>query len=146
MRRTFPCSGPPARLTAVVSMVVGLAILAACGRSAPANVAATVNGRPVTYAELEKQFQSSFATPSASESDDQVEIQKLEVLRTLVDGEIMLQRAEKQGLMATDADVEAKFNELKAPYTQDEFQKQLNARKMSVEDLKAQLRRDLSEA
>jgi len=58
----------------------------------------------------------------------------------------MLQRAEKQGLMATDADVEAKFNELKAPYTQEEFQKQLNARKMSVEDLKAQLRRDLSEA
>ena len=46
--------------------------------------------------------------------------------------------------MATDADVEAKFNELKAPYTQEEFQKQLNARKMTVDDLKAQLRRDLS--
>jgi peptidyl-prolyl cis-trans isomerase SurA len=122
------------------------AILTACDHSAPANVAATVNGRPITYAALDKQFQSSFATPTASESDDQIEIQKLEVLRTLVDGEIMLQRAEKQGLMATDADVEAKFNELKAPYTQEEFQKQLNARKMSVEDLKSQLRRDLSEA
>lgn len=127
-------------------VIAGFAMLAACNRSAPANVAATVNGRPITYADLEKQFQSSFATPNPSESDDQVEIQKLEVLRTLVDGEIMLQRAEKQGLMATDADVEAKFNELKAPYTQEEFQKQLNARKMSVEDLKAQLRRDLSEA
>ena len=66
------------------------------------------------------------------------------MLRTLIDDEIMLQRAEKQGLMATDADVEAKFNELKAPYTQEEFQKQLNARKMTVEDLKAKLRRDLS--
>jgi len=73
-------------------------------------------------------------------------IQKLEVLRTLVDNEIMLQRAEKMGLMAVDADVEAKFNELKAPYTQEEFQNQLNARKMTVEDLKAQLRRDLSVA
>jgi peptidyl-prolyl cis-trans isomerase SurA len=127
-------------------VIAGFALLAACSRSAPANVAATVNGRPITYADLEKQFQSSFATPNPTESDDQIEIQKLEVLRTLVDGEIMLQRAEKQGLMATDADVEAKFNELKAPYTQEEFQKQLNARKMSVEDLKAQLRRDLSEA
>jgi peptidyl-prolyl cis-trans isomerase SurA len=124
----------------------GLALLASCNRSAPANVAATVNGRPITYADLDKHFQSSFATPNEKESDDQVEIQKLEVLRTLVDGEIMLQRAEKQGLLATDADVEAKFNELKAPYTQEEFQKQLNARKMSVEDLRAQLRRDLSEA
>ncbi len=103
-----------------------------------ANVAATVNGRAITYAELDKQFQSNFATPTEHASDDQVEIQKLEVLRTLVDDEIMLQRAEKQGLMAADADVEAKFNELKAPYTQEEFQKQLNARKMTVEDLKAQ--------
>ncbi len=105
-----------------------------------------VNGRAITYAELEKQYQSQFATPGERQSDDQVEIQKLEVLRTLIDGEIMLQRAEKQGLMATDADVEAKYNELKAPYTQEEFQKQLNARKMTAEDLKAQLRRDLSVA
>lgn len=123
---------------------LGLLCLAACNRSAPANVAATVNGRPITYADLEKQFQSNFATPPDHESDDQAQIQKLEVLRTMIDNEIMLQRAEKQGLMATDSDVEAKFNELKAPYTQEEFQKLLNARKMTVEDLKAQLRRDQS--
>jgi peptidyl-prolyl cis-trans isomerase SurA len=48
------------------------------------------------------------------------------------------------GLMAVDSDVEAKFSELKAPYTQEEFQKQLNARKITVEDLKTKLRRDLS--
>ena len=46
--------------------------------------------------------------------------------------------------MATEADVEAKFNELKSGYTQEEFQKQLNVRKMSIADLKAQIRRDLS--
>src|SRR5262249_54590205 len=96
-------------------VLAALAGLSACNRSAPANVAATVNGRAITYAELEKQFQSQFANPGERPSDDQSEIQKLEVLRTLVDGEIMLQRAEKQGLMATDVDVEAKFSELKAP-------------------------------
>src|SRR5713226_7045083 len=118
--------------------------LTACNRSAPANVAATVNGRSITYAELEKQYQSQFAAQGDRPSDDQMTIQKLEVLRTLVDNEIMLQRAEKLGLMAVDADVEAKFNELKAPYTQEEFQKQLDARKMSLDELRAQLRRDLS--
>ena len=56
----------------------------------------------------------------------------------------MLQRAEKSNLLATDTDVDAKLNELKAPYTQEEFQRQLNLRKMSLDDLKAQLRRDLS--
>ena len=119
-----------------------LILAAGCNRSAPANVAATVNGRAITYSELDKQFQSQFDTPATN--DDQTLIQRLEVLRTLVDNEIMLQRAEKMGLMAVDADVDAKYAELKAPYTQEEFQKQLDKRKMSAEDLKAQLRRDLS--
>ena len=121
-----------------------MAALAGCTRSAPANVAATVNGRAITYADLDKQFETQFGGASERSSGDQASIQKLEVLRTLVDNEIMLQRAEKLSLMAVDADVEAKFNELKAPYTQEEFQKQLDARKMSVDELKAQLRRDLS--
>ncbi|MEO7145942.1 MAG: peptidylprolyl isomerase, partial [Bryobacteraceae bacterium] len=119
-------------------------VLAGCTRSAPPNVAATVNGRAVTFAELDKQYQSQFNSPSEQPSGDQVLIQKLEVLRSLIDSEIMLQRAEKMGLMAADSDVEAKFNELKTPYTQEEFQRQLTARKMTVDDLKAQLRRDLS--
>ncbi len=96
------------------------------------NVAATVNGRIITYADLDKQYQAQFMSSSEKPSSDQMEIQKLEVLRTLVDNEIMLQRAEKLGLMATDADVESRFAELKAPYTQEEFQKQLEARKMTV--------------
>ena len=80
---------------------------------------------PITYADLDKQYQAQFMSSSEKPSNDQMEIQKLEVLRTLVDNEIMLQRAEKLGLMATDADVESRFAELKAPYTQEEFQKQL---------------------
>lgn len=120
------------------------AFLAACNRSAPANVAAMVNGRAITYAELDMSYQSQFPSAEDRPSDDQVLIQRLEVLRSLVDGQIMLQRAEKLGLMAADSDVEAKFTELKAPYTQEEFQKQLTARKMTAEDLKTQLRRELS--
>jgi peptidyl-prolyl cis-trans isomerase SurA len=65
-------------------------------------------------------------------------------LRTLIDNEIFLQRAEKEGLLASDADVDVKFNELKTPYTQEEFQKLLQQRKMGVTDLKAQIRRELS--
>src|SRR6195256_5973123 len=124
--------------------LVLLLVSSACNRSAPAGVAATVNGRAITFAELDKQYQNSQFGQSEHPSEDQVSIQRLEVLRTLIDNEIMLQRAEQRGLMATDSDVDAKFSDLKAPYTQEEFQKQLNERKMTVEDLKAQLRRDLS--
>jgi peptidyl-prolyl cis-trans isomerase SurA len=130
-------------MTRALAAVPALVLLIGCNRSAPANVAATVNGRSITYAELDKQFQTQFG-PAEHANDDQTMIQRLEVLRTLIDSEVMLQRAEKMGLMAVDADVDAKFTELKAPYTAEEFQKQLDSRKMSVEDLKAQLRRDLS--
>jgi peptidyl-prolyl cis-trans isomerase SurA len=129
--------------TASVAAVLLISING-CKHATPDNVAATVNGRAITYADLDKQFQAQFMSATERPSDDQMMIQKLEVLRTLIDNEIMLQRAEKLGLMATDADVESKFIELKAPYTQEEFQKQLAARKMSVDDMKAQLKRDLS--
>lgn len=118
--------------------------LSGCKPAASDNVAATVNGRVITYAELDKHFQSAFTTSGDRPSDDQMTIQKLEVLRTLIDSQIMLQRAEKLGLMATDVDVDAKFTELKSPFTQEEFQRQLAARKMSADDFKSQLRQDLS--
>jgi peptidyl-prolyl cis-trans isomerase SurA len=107
-------------------------------------VAATVNNRAITYAELEKQYTLQFPKTDDGKSEDLVTIQKLEVLRSLIDNEIMLQRAEKLGLIAVDADVDAKFAALKAPYTREEFEKQLEARKLTAEELKAQLRRDLS--
>ena len=118
-----------------------LLLSTACNRSAPAGVAATVNGRAITFAELDKQYQYSQFGQSEHPSQDQVAIQRLEVLRTLIDNEIMLQRAEKLGLMAVDADVETKLNEFKAPYTKEEFERQLRNRKMTVEDLKTQLRK-----
>jgi peptidyl-prolyl cis-trans isomerase SurA len=124
--------------------VILLILPVGCRRSQSDNAAATVNNRPITYAELEKNFQSQMTSPQEGSSQDQVMIQKLELLRTLIDNEIMLQRAEKLGLMAPDSEVEAKFNEFRAPFTKEEFERQLRNRKMTMEDLKLQLRRDLS--
>ena len=129
----------------LLASAAGAAMIStSCKTAAPANVAAMVNNRAIPYSELDKQYKLQFYSQPERPSDDQMQSQKLEILRILIDSEIMLQRAEKVGLMATDSDVDAKFNEMKAPYTQEEFQKQLDARKMTVDDLKAQLRRDLS--
>ena len=125
-------------------LAILLVLYPGCRKSRPTNVAATVNNRVITYAELEKTFQTQFTGISEGSSEDQIMIQKLELLRNMIDNEIMLQRAEKMGLMAVDADVEAKFSQLRAPYTKEEFDKQLLNRKMTADDLKSQLRRDLS--
>jgi peptidyl-prolyl cis-trans isomerase SurA len=128
----------------VLAVSLGSLVLAGCKKTPPANVAATVNGRPITYADVDKQLELQFAGAQDRPTGDELNIRKLEMLRTLVDGEIMLQRAEKLSLMATDADVDAKVNELKAPYTKEEFQRQLDMRKMSLDDLRLQVRRQLS--
>lgn len=133
------------RNTCVFSLALLLVLTnVACKKAPSDSVAATVNGRAVTFDELEKQYRVLFPSEDGGNSEDQMAIQKLEILRGLVDNEIMLQRAEKLGLMAVDTDVEAKYTELRSPYTQEEFQKQLEARAMSDDDLRAQLRRDLS--
>ncbi len=129
---------------ALLCALLGALAVASCNRRPSPDVAATVNDKPITYADLDKQFAFQFAGANERISDDQLTMQKLEFLRVLIDNEIMLQKAEKLGLLATDADVDAKVNEMKSPYTQEEFQKQLSARKMSVDDLKGQIRRELS--
>jgi peptidyl-prolyl cis-trans isomerase SurA len=125
-------------------LLTGILAFTSCSKTPSSGVAAQVNNRAITYSELEKNQQFQMLSSGDRASEDQANIQKLEVLRSLIDNEIMLQRAEKLGLMAVDADVDAKLNELKAPYTQEEFQRQLKNRNMTLDDLKAQLRRDLS--
>ncbi len=127
----------------ILILLATAALMSACRHSAPDNVAATVNGQSITFSDLDKQYQAQFPNPDNA-SEDQIEVQKLEVLRNMIDAEIMLQRAEKLGLMATDGDVEAKFGELKAPFTQEEFQKQLNAKHMTAAEFRAEIRRQLS--
>jgi peptidyl-prolyl cis-trans isomerase SurA len=132
------------RLTTLTAAAVLTLTLLSCKKAAPAGVAATVNNRAVAYAELDKTFQSQFPQQPEGSSEDQVMSQKLELLGSLINNEIMLQRAEKLGLTAVDADVDTEFNKMKAPYTKEEFDRQLASRKMTVDDLKSQLRRDLT--
>ena len=134
------------KVLALLFLACLLLVTAACRRSPPANEAARVNNRVITYAELDKQYATNFPSEggNAEVSEDLVTIQKVEVLRVIIDSQVMLQRAERLGLMAADSDVEAKFNELKALSTQEEFQRQLDERKLTVEELKSQLRRELS--
>jgi peptidyl-prolyl cis-trans isomerase SurA len=131
------------RPCAVYAAALAVLTLAACGSKPPAGVAAKVNGRAITYVELDKTFQTQ-TQPSEGSNDDQVMSSKLELLNSMITNEIMLQRAEKAGLTAVDADVDTEFNNMKAPFTKEEFDKKLNDRHMTASDLKAQLRRDLT--
>ena len=68
----------------------------------------------------------------------------LSILDELVNSEILLERANKLNLVASDAEVEDKFTESKSPYTEEEFQKKLKETGLSVDDLRSDIRRQLS--
>jgi len=132
------------RNLAVFGVSLAVFALGACKKAPPSGIAAEVNGQAITTAELEKIYSSQAAQQPSTSNEDVIMAQKLELLDTLINSQIMLQRAEKLGLTAVDADVDTDFNNKKAPYTKEEFDKLLADRHMTTDDLRTQIRHDLT--
>jgi len=122
------------------------AVTAGCNKEvqhAP-DVWAVVNGKEIKRDEVDKYYRTRVNPEGQEPSLEESLSQKLNVLDELIYNEILLEKAKKLNLEASDGEVEDKFTELKSPYTEDEFQRRLKDQAMSVEDLKLQLRRQLS--
>ena len=125
-------------------LVCGLA--AGCKKeSAPGpDVWAVVNGKEISRAEVEKYYRTRVNADAPSPSQEESLSLKLSILDELINNEILIERATKMNLIASDAEVEDKFTESKSPYTEEEFQKKLKDTGLTVNDLKADIRRQLS--
>ena len=136
-----------ARLALLITPIVLLGLLPNIGctsKEAGADVMATVNGRKITRTEVQKYYDTQVADAPQKPSEEQADTLRLNILRELIDNEILMQRAEKLGLLATDEEVNAKLAEIKAPYTQEEFDKRLKDRGLTLDDFKRDLRRSLT--
>ncbi len=128
-----------------VVIVLCFISLVACNRGqTAADVMAKVNGRKILRSEVDKYYANQTASAPQQPSDEQSTSLKLGILKELIDNEILMQRAEKLGLLATNEEVDQKLNEIKAPYTQEEFDKRLKERKITVDDFKRDLRRSIT--
>ena len=132
----------------IAPIVIAVALVlsfSACNRSqAGSDVMAKVNGRKILRTEVDKYYSNQTASAPQKPSDEQSTSLKLGILKELIDNEILMQRAEKLGLLATNEEVDQKLNEIKAPYTQEEFDKRLQERKISLDDFKRDLRRSIT--
>src|SRR5882724_7736060 len=108
------------------------------------DVWASVNGQDIKRDDVDKFYRTRVSPEGQEPSQEEALSLKLNVLDELINNEILLERAKKLNLEASDGEVEDKFTELKSPYTEDEFQRQLKERNVSVIDLKSDLRRQLS--
>jgi peptidyl-prolyl cis-trans isomerase SurA len=134
------------RTIAATAALLPIFALAGCKReAAPApDVWAAVNGQQIHRDEVQKYYNSRLNTQTQTPSQDEALSLTLNIVDELINNDILIQRAKKLGLEATDGEVEDKFTEFKSPYTEDELQRQLKDRGVSVDDLKQDIRRELS--
>ena len=128
------------------ALLAGLLVTASCGSdsSASADVVARVNGKDITASQLEKQVQSRLNGSDQPQSSEEQQDLKLQVLNQLIIDQILLETASAAGLSATDAEVDVKFNESKSQYTEEKFQDLLKEQKVTVDDLRSELRKSIT--
>ncbi|HUZ97197.1 MAG TPA: SurA N-terminal domain-containing protein [Edaphobacter sp.] len=148
----LPVSTLPARFQRQVSIPVALLMAAAlfpiagCKQEHKADVVATVNGHAIMRSEMDKAYEQQLGQQQQQPpSEDQANSLRLNVLRALIDEEIVQQRAAKMNLTATNEEVDAKLNEMKARYTEDQFNQQLKANHTTLDEVKHDLRRSLTQ-
>jgi len=105
---------------------------------------ARVNGKEITAADLDKQYQGRIAGAPQQPTPEESQALKFQLLTQMVNDEILLQMAAASGLNATDAEVETKFTDLKSQYSEEQFQEMLKAQKVKPEDIKADMRKSLT--
>jgi peptidyl-prolyl cis-trans isomerase SurA len=127
-------------LTAVVAVA-----LTGCHTKPAADVVATVNGYPIMRADLDKAYSDQLGeNPQEKPSDEQADSLRLQLLGQLINYQIVEQRAAKMNLTATPDEVDAKLAEMKAPYTEDQFNQRLAEHQTNVEGVKRDLRRSIT--
>ena len=118
---------------------------AGCHHAPGPDVVATVNGKEISRADLDKYYNASVTDNSQQLAQEVADNQRLTLLRGMIDDEIIQQRATKLNLVASDEDVNAKITEMKQPYTQEEWDKQLKQRNLTLDDLKRDIRHQLTQ-
>jgi peptidyl-prolyl cis-trans isomerase SurA len=127
-------------------LAAALAVVSGCKKAAVPDegVWGVVDGAPITSAEVDKFYRTQLNPDAPQPSQDEALSLKLNVLDELINNHILLEKAKTLGLQAADGEVEDKFTEFKSPYTEEEFQRQLKVRGYTVDDLRNDIRQQLS--
>lgn len=136
------------RRNASLLLLPSFFLLSGCHKGPQDGVVATVNSHPILQTEVDKIYTQQLASnPQQQEpSPDQADSLKLNILHELIVEETVEQRAAKENLTASDADVDAKLAEMKAPYTEEQFQTRLKASNLTLDELRHDVRRSLTQS
>jgi parvulin-like peptidyl-prolyl isomerase len=139
-----------AKVLTVTCLVAAGLVLNGCasgGSEAKDNqVAATVNGRNIMLKEVERGVTAQAGGNTSSLNQLQMAQARLQVLDSLIKREVMYQRAEREKLLPTEAQIDGAIATQKqnSGMTAEDFDKSLKAQNMSMETLREEARKDLA--
>src|ERR1700681_1139113 len=105
---------------------------------------ATVDGKKIFATDVDKYYDNNVASAQQAPTGEQATALRLNILHQMIDDEILMRRAEKLGLLATDEEVDRKYNEIKSPSSEQEFEARLKEKKISLADFKRDIRRSIT--
>lgn len=110
------------------------------------NVAATVNGRNILLSEVERAINQQMRGNPTPLNQLQMATARLQVLDTLIQREVMFQRAERERVLPTDQQIDGAIASQRqnSGLTSEEFDKRLKEQNMSIESLREQARKELA--
>ena len=139
-----------AKVFAVTGLVVAGLVLNGCSSGASEAkdnmVAATVNGRNIMLQEVERAVNAQTNGNPSSLNQLQMAQARLQVLNNLIQREVLFQRAEREKLLPTEAQIDGAIATQKqnSGMTAEDFEKSLKAQNISAETLREEARKDLA--
>lgn len=110
------------------------------------NIAATVNGRNIMLSEVERVVSQQAGGNTSSLNQLQMAQARLQVLSNLIQREVLFQRAEREKVLPTEAQIDGVIATQKqnSGMTSEDFDKSLKAQNLSMETLREEARKDLA--
>jgi peptidyl-prolyl cis-trans isomerase SurA len=126
----------------IVVIAGATALLAASCKTGPkisGDTAAIVNQSEIKISQVDKVFHNRIKQTSQNPVLEEASTLKLNILSQLIMDQILMERAAKDNLTATETEVNAKFTDFKKDYTEEKFQQFLKDQGVSVDDIKKEL-------
>ncbi|HKR13784.1 MAG TPA: SurA N-terminal domain-containing protein [Pyrinomonadaceae bacterium] len=140
--------GKIGKVLAVSCLALSGLLAGACSSGGSAvqenQIAATVNGRNIMLQEVERQLNQQTGGNPAALNQLQLAQARLQILNSLIQREVLFQRAEREKVLPTDAQVESGIANQKQGLTQEDFEKTLKAQNLSMERVREEVRKDLA--
>ena len=109
-------------------------------------VAATVNGKNIMLADVERALNQQAAGKQSQLSQLELAQARLQILGSLMQREVLFQRADREKVLPTEDQITAMINQQKqqSAMTDDDFQKSLKEQNLTMESLRAEARKDIA--